>query len=240
MKNLKAYRAHEIREWLRDHYFDKFTMDDVNRKFNVNLTDKELYKIYAGDFVFNMPQFSFYRAPVTNVSPVRSINILQLYNAIKSDFYAGVTTKLRSITDPKEKRKFKAKNFDHFTISGIFQQRNKSGVLNRTFYSIFDFDHLDDPESVKTILVNDPYISPDLAFVSPSGDGLKIAVYDQDHSEHEKFYQLVADYIRIKHPDIYPFLDKSTRDISRTCFICHDPRAYCNKNILTLWQAQRN
>jgi len=237
MNTIPANIAFDIRKWLLNNPDQHQQANDL---FNLKLTARQLNSLVNGNFIFDMPVFSFYRKPVRNKIPLRNINIAQVYKAITSDYYADVTGKLRSISDSKQARDFKTNYFDHVTFSGTFSERKTLSLTNRSFYSVFDFDHVPDTEKIKSILINDQHICPDLVFTSPSGDGVKAIIYDQDKADHETFYKLVTDYIRIKYPDIFHFLDEVTKDISRTCFLCCDPQAYINPNILELWQAQRN
>ena len=63
-------------------------------------------------------------------------------------------------------------------------------------------------------------------FISPSGDGLKwIIPIDLSLATHAENFQAIANYL--KHT--YNIgVDKSGRDISRSCFLPHDPEAYIN------------
>ncbi|MFA5299891.1 MAG: BT4734/BF3469 family protein, partial [Lutibacter sp.] len=61
------------------------------------------------------------------------------------------------------------------------------------------------------------------AFISPSGDGLKVLVKIPPEIEnHEKYY-----FGLIKK---YPSLDTTSKNISRVCFASYDPEIYINEN----------
>ena len=62
-----------------------------NRKVFVN-TEKYLQ-------VFS-PEFSFFKAPISNTKPHKVVSLLQIYNAIKGDYYKDRTQKLRAILSP--------------------------------------------------------------------------------------------------------------------------------------------
>jgi hypothetical protein len=68
--------------------------------------------------------FSFFKAPISNTKPHKAVSLLQIYNAIKGDYYKNRTEKLRAISDVAQSRKFKAANFDYCTFSGTFESRN--------------------------------------------------------------------------------------------------------------------
>ncbi len=236
MKVIPPHTAIDIRRWLKENYHNSFTVDQVNNIFKTDLTDKTLCNLYEGRFTINLPLFTFYRKPVSNTAPYSNINLIQLFQAITGDYYKRTTMHYRQTKESS----YKAKNFDHVTISGIFNKRSKEGLEQRSGYAVFDFDHVPDPEKVKQLLIHDEKLTPELVFTSPSGDGVKAVLYDSDMATHEMFYKLVTSYIERKYPEIYPFMDAKTKDIARTCFLCYDPQAYIKPQYLELWQAQRN
>lgn len=133
---------------------------------------------------------------------------------------------LRSITGKDQARKYKAENFDFCTFSGIFHTRNKDGLLQQSDLLCIDFDHVADIPSLYEKLLNDPCFETELLFRSPSGVGLKwiIQVFRKGW-EHSRFFNAVLNYLVANG---YPEPDKSGSDVSRSCFIPHDPEAYIN------------
>ncbi len=79
-------------------------------------------------------------------------------------------------------------------------------------------------------MLNDEYFETELLFVSPSGDGLKwIISIDITEATHQNFFQAIANYIK----EVYQLeVDKSGKDISRACFLPHDPEVYINPKYL--------
>ncbi|HEY5507981.1 MAG TPA: BT4734/BF3469 family protein [Paludibacter sp.] len=174
--------------------------------------------------------FSFYKSPIKNIVPHKSATLLQIYNAITGDFYKERTTKLRSIADPKQARQFKANNFDYCTFSGTFTSRNDKNLVQHSGLMAVDFDHLPNLEEVRQALLADDYFDTQLLFVSPSGDGLKwIIPIDTSQTPHAEYFAAVAIYIL----QTYSIeVDKSGRDVSRACFLPHDPNAFIHPNNL--------
>ena len=174
--------------------------------------------------------FSFFKSPIKNTVPHKSATLLQIYNAITGDFYKERTNKLRSITDPKQARQFKANNFDYCTFSGTFTSRNDKNLVQHSGLMAVDFDHLSNLEEVRQVLLADDYFDTQLLFVSPSGDGLKwIIPIDTSQIPHAEYFAAVANYIL----QTYSIeVDKSGRDISRACFLPHDPNAFIHPNNL--------
>jgi hypothetical protein len=174
--------------------------------------------------------FSFYKSPIKNTVPHKSATLLQIYNAITGDFYKERTVKLRSITDAKQARQFKANNFDYCTFSGTFTSRNDKNLVQHSGLMAIDFDHLANLEEIRQALLADEYFDTQLLFVSPSGDGLKwIIPIDISKTPHSEYFAAAANYI-LKTYSIE--VDKSGRDVSRACFLPHDPNAFIHPNNL--------
>jgi hypothetical protein len=172
------------------------------------------------------PLFSLFKAPISNTKPHKAVSLLQIYNAIKGDYYKERTEKLRAISDVARARKFKAANFDYCTFSGTFESRNDKALIKHSGLLCVDFDHLQSVELLRNQLLQDEYFDMQLLFVSPSGDGLKwIISIDATQATHGDFFTAVANYILQTYGVA---VDKSGRDISRACFLPHDPQAFIN------------
>jgi len=181
--------------------------------------------------------FSFFKAPVRNTIPHKSISLLDAYNYIVGDYAKQRTEKLRSILSPLScgegsgersmaARQFKASTFDYCTFSGTFQTRNDKALISHSGLLCIDFDHLQSVDLLRKQLLQDEYFETQLLFVSPSGDGLKwIISIDTRQTTHADYFAAVANYILQTYGVA---VDKSGRDISRACFLPHDPQAYIN------------
>ena len=172
------------------------------------------------------PLFSFFKAPVSNTKPHKAVSLLQIYNAIKGDYYKEKTQKLQAISDIQQARKFKAANFDYCTFSGTFTSRNDKALIKHSRLLCIDFDHLQKVELLRNQLLKDEYFETQLLFRSPSGNSLKwIIPIDATTAIHGDYFAAVANYIL----QTYGVeVDKSGRDISRACFLPHDPQAFIN------------
>jgi hypothetical protein len=176
------------------------------------------------------PLFSFFKAPISNTKPHKAVSLLQIYNAIKGNYYQKRTQKLRAISDVAQARKFKAANFDYCTFSGIFESRNDKALIKHSGLLCVDFDHLQNLNDLKSHLLADEYFDTQLLFRSPSGDGLKWIIFvDTTTTTHGDYFVAVANYIL----QTYGVeVDKSGRDISRACFLPHDLQAFINPTYL--------
>jgi hypothetical protein len=170
---------------------------------------------------------SFYKAPIRNVYPCKTLKLSEIYSLIKSNTYKDITKKLRSINDPKEKRIYKANNFDYVTFSGEFERRNDDNLIRHSSLITIDFDHLENLNDVKSQLLQDEYFETEMLFTSPSGDGLKWVIkIDLSQATHQVFFKAVASYLK----ETYNLeVDQSGKDISRACFLAYDPLAFLHK-----------
>lgn len=119
------------------------------------------------------------------------------------------------------------KQLPGFTPSGKFENGRKADRL--TTYSgfvILDLDKLN-PEQLttaKATAAKAPFTFA--AFVSPSGNGLKIIVRATSDAEHHKlaFQQVAGHYQQA----LQLAVDPSGKDVSRLCFMSYDPDSYFN------------
>ena len=189
----------------------------------------------------NMPSFSIFRRPITNKHPYQVVNLIDVFNYIISDFAKDRTNELRTIKDNRYRRQYKANKFDYCTFSGIFSVRTDKAIIQHSGLICLDFDHLKDVEDIFEALKEDTYFETLLLFRSPSGDGLKwvISFHDsyfrygkdgESYSDYQvRFFAGLYNYI-FNHYDVE--VDRSCRNLSRACFLPHDPAAYLNPSLL--------
>ena len=208
---------------------EKFNFHGNNKK-NVSVTQPQQSKSLPFGEVGGA-LFSFFKAPVRNTIPHKSISLLDAYNYIVGDYAKQRTEKLRGIKEPKQARQYKASTFDYCTFSGMFQTRNDKALISHSGLLCIDFDHLQNVDLLRNQLLQDEYFETQLLFVSPSGDGIKWIIQisppvgDLGGFSHSNYFAAVANYIL----QTYGVeVDKSGRDISRACFLPHDPQAFIN------------
>ena len=189
----------------------------------------------------NMPSFSIFRRPITNKHPYQVVNLIDVFNYIISDYAKDRTNELRTIKDDRYRRQFKADKFDYCTFSGIFSVRTDKAIIQHSGLICLDFDHLKDVEAIFEALKEDTYFETLLLFRSPSGDGLKwvISFHDsyfrygkdgESYSDYQvRFFAGLYNYI-FNHYDVE--VDRSCRNLSRACFLPHDPAAYLDPSLL--------
>ena len=159
--------------------------------------------------------------------PVEKKSLLLIGKDIISDKYKPEVEEIRNLIAQGNKAEAdnKKKQLLAFTPSAVFSEKRQMPFLE--MYSGFvhlDFDKLT-PEQLQTAFAIISKISyTSLCFISPSGNGLKVFVEVSTELEHhdiaylqvQKYYE---DATGLK-------ADPSCKDVTRLCFMSHDPNAY--------------
>ena len=122
------------------------------------------------------------------------------------------------------------KRLPAFTARGVFGYRNDKGLQQATACLIIDLDHCGQHlDEIKARVQGNPAV---LAFfVSPSGDGLKILIVIDDRQgpvtaeTHKGAFFACRSYMERILPEGVT-VDESGKNLSRLCFMAHDPDAY--------------
>ncbi len=182
------------------------------------------------DAVIPVPQFTYYQGPITNAVPNSLITLAGVYYLIISKIYAPVTNGLRDIRNKKEAREYKKWHFNYVTFSGLFSRRSNDCLIKHSGLLTVDFDHVGDISELKENLLRDQYFETQLLFTSPSGDGLKwIISIDPSLEFHHRYFDAVSRYVLAAYKIE---IDLTGREVSRACFLPHDPDAYINPKYL--------
>lgn len=204
-------------------------LNTLNREMYLNL-DKERtqYSNTPACDIDRGPKFSFFKAPIKNTKSHKSITIKDAYNYIVGHYAKERTETLRSFQDKKRAKLYKAANFDYVTFCGEFDTRSNNSIKSVSGLLCIDFDHIEELEVLFAKLLEDEYFQTALLFRSPSGDGLKWVIeIPPTDLPHPDFFRAIENYI-FKTYGVK--IDGSGKDISRACFLCHDPNAYINPN----------
>ena len=106
--------------------------------------------------------------------------------------------------------------------SGAYTRRDEAGITEYSGLAVFDFDKVDDVDSLRAELCADPFTYA--AFVSPSGNGLKVLMkFSGELAAYRSQYAAALDYLARFNPD------KATSDPCRACFASYDPKLYVNE-----------
>lgn len=177
-----------------------------------------------------LSSFSYFAKPISNIIPESKVTLLDAYNLIRSDAFLLQTNTLRSISDTKVARKYKAYHFNYVTFSGTFSKRYNDSLIMHSGLLTVDFDHIGDVLGLKERLLVDEYFDTQLLFTSPSGDGVKwIIPVDPSLEFHHKYFDAVSNYVLATYNHK---IDPTGREVSRACFLPHDPDVYINPKYL--------
>ena len=185
--------------------------------------------------IIQLPIFSFYKGPISNCIPYKSVTINDIYRGLTSDYYKLKTEQLRSLNNKEEQYKLK-KTLDFVSFGGVFGYRKKEGIINYSGYVTIDIDDIvpDQIVKIKELLINDDLLETQLIYVSPRGNGLKwiVEVDLVEFPDYEINWRGIVGYLRKTHTtyfnDVRDYIDESGKDVSRACFLCYDPQAYIN------------
>ena len=141
-----------------------------------------------------------------------------------------------AITEPKRYKKYKEKEFPAATFSGTFPkgQRKAQHLKTHSGQVILDIDGLTGEQMTVLLTELSTMSQVVLAFVSPSGLGIKVIVrvdpIPQNDLEHKGAYQACLNFF----DDLASFygftIDTSGKDCSRMCYLAHDPQAIVNRD----------
>jgi len=156
---------------------------------------------------------------VTDVNNPYNRDVFKCLQRIKDGNSASSILALRQTGDKSIKE-----NLPCYTFSGVFSTRSKVGLKKHSGLIALDFDKLGTKDEVhwyKDSVCDDPYVFS--AFISPSGDGLKILIkIPPVESDHELYFEALKKYFN------NDSLDDSGKDVSRLCFESYDPDIYIN------------
>lgn len=174
-----------------------------------------------------LPCIQYFRAPASTVNSREAVSIAMLFQYITGERYHRETELLRTLTDEKERKSFKAKHFDFVTFSGTFSYRKDSCLIQHSNLLCLDLDHVGPQlEELKLQLPADPLLETELLFTSPSGDGLKWVVeIDLSRCSHRQWFTAIRHYVRATYAIE---VDEKCINESRSCFLPKDLTAYVN------------
>lgn len=162
---------------------------------------------------------------------VQNQNIVEVLSDIQTGKYKNIITYLRkSLAESKMEAYERAKkSLPAFTPSASFKGGRKLEFITQyTQIVVLDIDKLSKEQltNAKALATQSPYTLA--AFISPSGNGLKILVkINSDQSNHkEAFLALQKFYEELLALPI----DKSGKDVTRLCFVSYDTDLYLNEN----------
>jgi len=162
---------------------------------------------------------------------VENLSLFKILRDISSDKYKDQVENIRDLiyNDKHSDADRKKKLLPAFTPSGTFDSGRKADkITSYNSHIILDLDKLTKEQLSYAFkrASSTPYTFA--AFISPSGNGLKIIVPVNSTAEHHKLaFQQVCDYYE---QALQLVVDPSGKDVSRLCFMSYDPDCYRNIN----------
>lgn len=164
-------------------------------------------------------------------TPIADFNLQFALESIRSSYYESAVNRVRHVLARHGKHAYdRAKaHLEAFTFGGTFYPpRAKANLSQHSRIVLGDLDHLDARNLLitKRALCGDPRTA--CVFISPSATGLKLGVHvpqvaDDDGYKHA--WQVVS----MEYAALYGVTwDISGKDVSRLCFVSHDPDLYWN------------
>lgn len=169
-------------------------------------------------------------AKTTETVPIKNGSLTSVLSAIREGFWKTQIEYLRALS-PTEYSAQKRELLG-VTFSATFSERKAECIINYSKHIVIDVDHLSQGQikTYKEAFPADPFIYS--AFVSPSGEGLKILFRVTNEKEgHKIAFAAIKKYLEEKYAmDI----DPTGKDLSRLCYVSYDPDLYLNENA-ELW-----
>lgn len=176
---------------------------------------------------------SFFNAPITNKVPAGVCSVAGLHAYITSDAsLKELTRRVRADRgDDKTFRKKKQTLLPYVTPAGIFSYCKEQCIVVASGLFVIDIDHLastEEAEAWRDRLFEDEVLQPDLAFVSPGAQGVKLFVpYRMNlantlEQSFDNALHAAWEYLEWKYG---LKADTANADLSRACFLAHDDAA---------------
>ena len=206
----------------------------INYELNRGMTTPEADMVrYGTDKLTRMPSgsiaglqmsmFSSARDPV----PTGIMTFEQLVRKVRDDdALADQIASLRRLSK-SDYRKAKTR-LPCITPGGVFRRRSIRALEAHSGFVMIDIDDLDDAASVRDGFERDPEVA--LAFVSPSGKGVKVLLAIDPLPVSALGHQAACLFVgAIVQRRTGMMVDTSGKDVSRLCFLGSDAHAVVNE-----------
>lgn len=155
-----------------------------------------------------------------------NISIRKAFDRIRSGKSKDLIAKIRAAETKDDKLNLK-KQLPSICFAGTFKHRDNHGIIDHAGFICLDFDHLSSPEKLlefKEELKKNKYVFA--AFISPSGDGMKVIVrIPKDIKNHSGYATSLGKWFDQDDQKV-----DELKDIARVCFESYDPDIYVNEN----------
>lgn len=160
----------------------------------------------------------FYKK-ITNLKRDSEIPIDLFLESIRDGKWQDDVLKIRLIKDKKE-RKFEKEKLPSVTLSGLFVSRQDNQLEQHSGFIGMDIDNVTEPDTIKEILKNDPYVYS--IFITVSGNGLCV-IFKVNQKRHRENFINISKYLYDKYQLIS---DLSGINESRIRYVSYDPHIF--------------
>jgi hypothetical protein len=178
---------------------------------------------------------SYFSAPITNKKPSGEVDLCEIHKYITTnEQLREATATVRAAyeaTNMEQYKRGKLTMLPSVTPAGVFREAKTSALVYPTGLLVVDYDGLESHQAAMELrdkLFADNLLKARLAFVSPSGRGVKLflpydlAIYTPFERQYREYLERAWFYIEA----FYGVeADRSGKDISRLCLLCHDADA---------------
>jgi hypothetical protein len=162
-----------------------------------------------------------------NTKPESEQPLISVLNEIASELYRSKIEEIRKEENPS-KSPLKDR-LPVFTPTGRFSYRSMAGLEEYNGLICLDIDGVPDPESLKERCKSLDWVYS--AFVTPSGQGLKVMV--KTNATKETYKQIEIQVAEAFLEATGCSRDNHCKDIARIQFVSYDPNIYINVNSIT-------
>lgn len=169
-------------------------------------------------------RFSLFKNLITTDKPDLCIDINDIYQIIKFGFLKNETENLRKTNDKQTYSNLKKISLQAVTVSGLFNYRNKDGLIKHSGLIQIDILHIETNDHIYHKICNDPYTY--LAFKNLDGNGINVIVKIKPSVKtHLSQFLALKKYYKI-HYNV--FLNTADIDVSKVTLLSNDPNIYIN------------
>jgi hypothetical protein len=156
---------------------------------------------------------------ITDTNNPHYVTIDKIVERIKSGNSRELVNKIRGGWTKEQRNEYK-KQLPSICFSGIFEKRANNSIKEHSGLVCLDFDHIDDVEKFKERFKKDKHVL--MAFVSPSGDGLKVVIkIPANIQTHADSCRALKQYFHDDKLDDF-------KDVARVCYESYDKDIYYN------------
>lgn len=152
-------------------------------------------------------------------------DITAILSRIREGTSKELVKRIRSEKNKSERNELK-KELPAICFSGTFTKRSDSALVEHSGLICLDFDGYAKQKELlqdKEALSRSKYVYS--AFISPSGNGLKVLVrIPADPENHINYFNSLEKHFS------NPYFDRTSRNVSRVCYESYDPLIYVNEN----------